>query len=91
MRIPCRYCGERGHDEFVYLGDANVRRPRDGGAAPTPEWEAYVYLRDNPPVRQRELWFHAGGCQCWLVVTRDVRTHAIEGAEPARRVATEAA
>ena len=87
MRIPCPYCGERGNDEFAYLGDATVRRPRDGGVGPTPEWESYVYLRDNPRGLHRELWFHAAGCQSWLVVTRDTATHAITAAEPARAVA----
>ncbi len=87
MRIPCPYCGERGREEFTYLGDATVQRPRDGGAAPTPEWEAYVYLRDNPAGRHRELWFHAAGCGSWLVLTRDVRTHQIFACEPAQDVA----
>jgi len=27
MRIPCPHCGERDAREFVYLGDANARRP----------------------------------------------------------------
>ncbi len=40
MRIPCPYCGERGNEEFSYLGDATLRRPQDGGAAPTPDWES---------------------------------------------------
>ena len=31
MRIPCPHCGERGHEEFLYLGDAGARRP-DGTA-----------------------------------------------------------
>lgn len=87
MRIPCPWCGERDSSEFHYLGDAGPRRPRDGGAAPTPEWEAYVYLRANPAGRHQELWFHDGGCRCWLVVTRDVRTHEISGAEMAADVA----
>ncbi len=84
MRIPCPYCGERGHEEFAYLGDARPRRPSDGGAAASVEWNEYVYLRDNPAGVHRELWFHAAGCQAWLVVTRDVRDHALFGAEPAR-------
>ncbi len=87
MRIPCPFCGPRDSEEFSYLGDATVRRPTDGGAAPTPEWEAYVYLRTNPAGPHQEYWFHAGGCQSWLVVTRDTRTHAILGAVPAHDMA----
>jgi sarcosine oxidase subunit delta len=81
MRIPCPWCGDRDSAEFYVSGDAAPRRPRDGGAAATAEWSAYVYLRANPAGQHRELWFHEGGCQEWLVVTRDVRTHAVEAAE----------
>jgi methylglutamate dehydrogenase subunit B len=93
MRIDCCYCGERGHEEFTYLGDATVQRPEI--ADPTAslddparqQWSDYVYLRDNPAGPHRELWQHIGGCRAWLVVTRDVRTHAILKVEPARDVA----
>lgn len=85
MRIPCSHCGERGHEEFAYLGDATVDRPRadDGPAA----WHDYVYLRVNPSGPHRELWQHVAGCRAWLVVTRDTRTHEIQTVEPARDVA----
>lgn len=87
MRIPCPYCGVRGVDEFSYLGDATLTRP--DASAPNAEaaFADYVYLRDNPAGRHRELWQHAAGCQSWLVVTRDTRTHAIEQVEAARDVA----
>jgi methylglutamate dehydrogenase subunit B len=85
MRIPCVYCGERGHEEFTYLGDATIQRPT---AAATPsEWHAYGYLRENPSGPHRELWQHVAGCRAWLVVTRDTRTHAITSVEAARDVA----
>jgi len=84
MRIHCPHCGPRGHDEFAYYGDAAPVRPD-----PTrPDAEAafcdYVYLRDNPAGPHRELWYHAQGCQAWLVVERDTRTHAIGRATAAR-------
>ncbi len=96
MRIPCSHCGERGLEEFVYLGDATVRRPpvpaaMPDAAAPATAVEAafsdYVYLRDNPSGPHRELWQHTGGCRAWLVVTRDTRTHEILAVAPARDVA----
>ena len=84
MRIDCPYCGARDQGEFSYLGDAAPRRPT-GAVAPetdtrTTRTEAmfdYVYIRDNPAGRLRELWYHAFGCRAWLEVTRDVRTHEI--------------
>jgi methylglutamate dehydrogenase subunit B len=88
MRIPCPYCGPRSNDEFVYHGDATLRRP-DTSAAKAGDDHAervvleYVYLRENPAGPHRELWFHAAGCHAWLVVERDTRTHAIFSAVPA--------
>ena len=75
MRIDCPCCGARALEEFTYLGDATVRRP-----APDADMQAfvdYVYLRDNPAGAHQEYWYHGGGCRCWLVVTRDTRSHAI--------------
>lgn len=92
MRIDCCYCGARGNEEFIYLGDANVERPDGDPARPLDDaawqrWVDYVYLRDNPAGAHRELWQHLSGCRAWLVVTRDTRTHAILNVEPARDVA----
>ena len=52
MRIPCPHCGERGHEEFLYLGDAGARRPDGTAEAKAGEpasraWMDYVYLRPN--------------------------------------------
>ncbi|MDX2155660.1 MAG: sarcosine oxidase subunit delta [Hyphomicrobiaceae bacterium] len=92
MRIACSYCGERGHEEFAYRGDATVRRPVAGELASTDgatsaAWHDYIYLRDNPSGAHQELWQHIAGCRAWLVVTRDTRTHEIFRVEPARTVA----
>jgi sarcosine oxidase subunit delta len=76
MRLVCPHCGERGNEEFSYLGAAGLLRPApdaDAGA-----WRTYVYARDNPAGANRELWQHVHGCRRWLVVLRDTTTHAIE-------------
>ena len=83
MRLPCPYCGQRGNDEFVYLGSADPVRPASPDAAPT-AWTEYIFMRDNPAGANRELWHHTYGCRAWLVVTRDTRTHEVLKAEPAR-------
>ena len=90
MRITCPHCGERGNEEFSYLGDATVQRPAEPAAPGTPafeDWTGFVYLRDNPAGQHRELWQHLHGCRAWLVVTRDIRSHAISAVEDARTVA----
>jgi sarcosine oxidase subunit delta len=78
MRIPCPHCGERGSEEFTFLGAAGLVRP--AGDAPMQAWHDYVYLRANPAGAYSELWHHVSGCRRWLVVRRDTRTHAIAGA-----------
>ena len=74
MLIACPYCGERDAQEFVYRGDATVRRP-DPAAADA--FHDYVYLRDNLSGAQDEYWVHAAGCRRWVRVTRDMRTHEV--------------
>jgi len=89
MRFNCPYCGERGVAEFLYVGDATVVRPRDGGAVATQAWINYVYFRDNPYGVHEELWYHNAGCHAWLVVTRDLRDHEVLGVRAAKDVALE--
>ena len=84
MRITCPHCGERDAQEFAYLGDATLLRPVTPVAQPIDDkvlevWNEYVHLRDNPAGEHKEHWYHQAGCRRWLVVTRDVRTHAIAG------------
>ena len=84
MRITCPHCGQRDAQEFVCLGDATLLRPdapveRSIDDTVLDRWHEYVYLRDNPAGQHKEYWYHQGGCRQWLVVTRDVRTHAIAG------------
>ena len=81
MLIPCPHCGLRTHEEFTYLGDATLVRPDPAAVADAEAaFNEYVYIRDNPAGRHRELWFHGAGCHAWLVVERDTRTHEIAGA-----------
>jgi len=78
MRIACPHCGERDLREFAYHGDAAaVMGPDTEAADALDRVTAHVYLRDNPAGEHRELWYHAAGCQAWLVVTRNTRSHAI--------------
>lgn len=87
MRINCPCCGERGIDEFVYHGDANPVRPDPASPTALNDFIAYTYERTNAAGDHRELWYHASGCHLWLVVTRNLMTHAILSIESAREVA----
>jgi len=88
MIIPHPLLGPRDAAEFVYLGDAALIDRPDGLAEDAAErFFDYVYLRDNPAGRHRELWFHEQGDRSWLVVTRDTVTHEIISAELASEIA----
>jgi len=87
MRIRCPYCGDRDLREFVYLGDAALKRPDPNAPDSLEQFTAYVYQRDNTAGEHRELWYHAAGCHAWLVVTRNTLTHdilAVESVKEAR-------
>jgi methylglutamate dehydrogenase subunit B len=86
VRISCPYCGERGNEEFSYLGDATPVRPDPAKPDAEKNFADYVYLRDNPRGLHRELWYHGAGCHAWLVVTRNTLTHEIMNVEFARDV-----
>jgi len=80
--------GPRDAAEFVYLGDASlIDRPDWQAPDAEAQFYEYVYLRDNPAGKHRELWFHEHGDRSWLVVTRNTLTHEIIGVELARNVA----
>lgn len=78
MRLPCPFCGERDQAEFTYEGDAGARRPPLD--APAEAWVEAVYLRDQPRGWAEELWRHAHGCGCFLVIRRNNVTHELAGA-----------
>ena len=81
MRLPCPHCGERDIGEFVYRGDAQPVRPNPQADNAQAKFFDYVYLRDNPAGWMQELWYHEGGCRCWIVVERNTLTHAVRGAQ----------
>lgn len=83
LTINCPHCGPRPETEFVYGGDANLKRP-DPATASDEEWADYIYLRDNPKGPHRELWLHSAGCHTWLVVERNTVSHEVGAVTPAR-------
>ena len=73
IRLAEAETSAREEGEFIYGGDATVRRPAPD--APAQAWFDYVYVRDNPRGPHDELWAHSAGCRRWFVVKRDTRTH----------------
>jgi methylglutamate dehydrogenase subunit B len=81
MRILCPHCGERDVREFTYLGDATVARPDPLAEDRIERYVEYVFVRANPAGLHKEYWYHGVGCQQWLVVSRDTKTHQVLGSE----------
>lgn len=87
MLINCPFCGLRDLGEFSVNGEAIARPTVHADLDDADVRAAFadaVYLRDNPAGIHREYWFHAAGCQSWLLVERDTRTHEISKVELAR-------
>ena len=72
LLIPCPNCGARDQSEFSYGG---LRAPLPPLDASIGDWHTAVHLRSGEmPVRE-ELWYHACGCERWIVVSRNLTTH----------------
>ena len=94
MRIACPHCGERGNEEFAYLGDATVHRARRRVRRDARRCRLRALDGLRLPARQprrrasRAVAARRMAAAAWLVVTRNISTHAILGVEDARAVAT---
>ena len=75
LLISCPYCGERPEIEFRNGGEAHIARPPV--TATDEEWQAFLFLRDNPRGSTRERWFHSHGCQRWFNGVRDTVSDSI--------------
>ena len=78
MRIACPFCGERDVHEFSVRGElASGPRPDPGAEDAADRFFEFAYIRKNPTGANLEHWYHASGCRRWLLVERNVTTHAI--------------
>lgn len=71
LKIDCPYCGPRAEIEFRGGGEAHIARPASPQTCSDHDWQAYLFLRDNPKGLIRERWNHAHGCQRWFNAVRD--------------------
>ena len=77
LYIKFPYCGMRPQNEFMYGGDATVKRPELNKEVSDKERDTYVYFRKSPTGKHTELWLHNSGCRQWIKVERDTATHEI--------------
>ncbi|MGB5835598.1 MAG: sarcosine oxidase subunit delta [Albidovulum sp.] len=76
LLIPCPHCGERDEAEFAYGGPARLLPPLDG-SGDVAAWHRAVHLPAVSEGPLRELWYHHAGCECWIEVVRDIRSHDV--------------
>lgn len=72
LRVPCRVCGLRSVEEFVY---GEVPQVPDTITDPDQRDLDRVYMRTNPAAPTPEAWFHALGCRRWTYLRRDRSTN----------------
>jgi sarcosine oxidase subunit delta len=73
--FACPFCGPRTENEFHYGGEAGNLRPEGGDVVPE-RWGAYLYMRDNPKGKTREVWLHMP-CGEFFVMERDSVSHQV--------------
>jgi len=72
LLIRCPYCEEeRPELEFRHAGEAHLVRPGAGDEIGDEDFEAFLFLRENPKGRTCERWRHVHGCGRFFNAVRD--------------------
>ncbi|MCY4446312.1 MAG: sarcosine oxidase subunit delta [Rhodobacteraceae bacterium] len=78
LKLKCPYCQvEADETELTNHGEAHI--VRKGPGTSDEEFEAYMFLRDNPRGIIFERWRHAMGCGKWFHVARCTNTLEVFG------------
>ncbi|MEL6167716.1 MAG: sarcosine oxidase subunit delta [Pseudomonadota bacterium] len=81
--LRCPYCGvEADETELAPGGEAHVVRA--GPDSDDADFEAYLFLRENPKGIHFERWRHAAGCGKWFLAARCTTTLEVFGTYPAQ-------
>ena len=72
LLIRCPYCEEeRPELEFRHAGEAHLLRPSAADEVSDVDFEAFLFLRDNPRGPTYERWRHVHGCGRFFNAIRD--------------------
>jgi sarcosine oxidase subunit delta len=78
LTLQCPYCGARADEtELAPGGEAHLQR--HGPGSDEADFEAYLFLRENPRGVHFERWRHAYGCGKWFLVARDTTSNRVFG------------
>ena len=81
--LTCPCCGIAADEtELAAGGEAHLKRETVG--AGDEDFEAYLFMRDNPRGVHFERWRHAYGCGKWFLAARDTMTLEVFGTYPAQ-------
>ncbi|MEM9755119.1 MAG: sarcosine oxidase subunit delta [Pseudomonadota bacterium] len=86
LRMVCPYCGVVADEtELAPGGEAHLERR--GPASDPADFEAYLFLRQNPKGVHVERWRHVYGCGKWFHAVRCTVTLQVFGTYPAQSAA----
>lgn len=74
--IPCKICGPRPIEEFVYGEVPEVPDEIKAQGEEAYEFD-FGFMRKNTEGVQREAWFCAYGCRRWVYIERDTVTDTV--------------
>ena len=78
LTLTCPYCGIAADEtELAPGGEAHLKR--FGPGSDDADFEAYLFLRDNPRGVHFERWRHAYGCGKWFLAARNTMTLEVYG------------
>ena len=76
IQIPCKNCGIRPVEEFVY-GEVPIVPNEVKTMGEEATAFDFGFMRNNPEGVQREAWFHSYGCRRWTYIERDTVTDTV--------------
>ena len=83
LMLRCPYCGVLCDEtELTPGGEAHLTRYGPGSS--DEDFEAYLFLRDNPKGVHFERWRHSNGCGKWFIAARCTVTLEVFGTYPAQ-------
>lgn len=78
LQIYCPHCCETRHEQdFAYIDEAFITRPKDMATVSDQKLADYLYFRQNHKGDVYEQWQHVSGCRKILVVFRNNITNQI--------------
>ncbi|WP_306043734.1 sarcosine oxidase subunit delta [Mameliella sp. MMSF_3455] len=83
LTFQCPYCGVQADETELHAG-GEAHLTRHGPGSSDKDFEAYLFMRQNPKGVHFERWRHVNGCGKWFHAARCTMTLEVFGAYPAQ-------